>query len=361
MSVEFDAAGTEIQDMPESAGLDLRDALAAAIEQHGGDDDLPRDEKGRFAPRQTQAQSDSQPEKSGDAEPPAQETAPEVRAEGETEAPKSDEPTIRAPQSWPEAEKRLFAELPPAVQKVILDRESQREAEFTRKSQEFASRLKLAEDLEVVLGPRKEQLSMQGMTPAQAVERLFALSDFAARDPVNFIRQFSQARGIDLSQLVQPSSGADEEYVDPQIKTLQDKISQLEGLLRQRQELEQTSHQQAILQEIQSFATARDTSGQPLRPYYDLVEQDMVQFVAAIRAQHPSASHTEILDRAYRAAVAVNPRVQELIRAQEEQRRKKAEDAKRAAISPPSKPYGVPGSGKDASDLRAMLESAFEG
>jgi hypothetical protein len=63
---------------------------------------------------------------------------------------------------------------------------------------------------------RRDALSMQYGGVDRALEQLFALSDFAARDPNGFVRHFAQQRGVNLSQLMQPQAQGQQQEVSPQ-------------------------------------------------------------------------------------------------------------------------------------------------
>ena len=92
-----------------------------------------------------QAEGADVPEEEGDETLTEEAEIDEIEAADEIEADddesEDDEPDtvhVEPPISWSEAEKAEFAELPPAVQRTVARRESEREAAFTTRSQEIA-------------------------------------------------------------------------------------------------------------------------------------------------------------------------------------------------------------------------------
>jgi hypothetical protein len=59
----------------------------------------------------------------------------------------------------------------------------------------------------VLTQQRRDALAMQYGGVDKAMEQLFALSDFASRDPTNFVKQFAAQRGVNLAQLTQALQG----------------------------------------------------------------------------------------------------------------------------------------------------------
>ena len=80
---------------------------------------------------QAEAESEETLEQEAEA-PDAEGDEPEVEAQ-ELEP-------IDAPVSWPEADKEAFRGLPPALQELVAERESEREGNLTRVSQDFADK-----------------------------------------------------------------------------------------------------------------------------------------------------------------------------------------------------------------------------
>jgi hypothetical protein len=78
------------------------------------------------------------------AEP--EEAEPEAEEVTETEVEEPEIPAILPPSSWSEADRAQWATLPPEVQETVARRERERDAAFTKRSQEHAQKIREAEE-----------------------------------------------------------------------------------------------------------------------------------------------------------------------------------------------------------------------
>ena len=289
----------------------------------------------------------AEPEPSGDPAPvaePSQEgrardeqgrfvKTPEEQAAEAAQPPEGAAPAqverIAPPPNWKGAGKTKWDLLPRDIQQELA-------ADYKRISETEGRFTPLAQILE----PRRAALSAQYGSVENAVSQLFQLSDYAARNPQEFIQWFAQQRNIDLGSL---GSGRQEQPNDP----FQTKINQLEqtvsSLATQIQQSQSSVHER----EVQAFAS------DPNHPYFNDVANDMVAFVQSGKS----------LQEAYDMAVWANPntRQQLLTKQQQEEelkRRQKTEQARQAAASISGSP--VPGTGDEPSnDLRGELLKNF--
>lgn len=217
---------------------------------------------------------------------------------------------IDPPSSWSADAKEHFAKLPPDLQAIVAKRESEREGLLTQKSQEFAEKNKAYEPIEQIIAPRRQVWAMNGMTEAQALNQLFALSDFASRTPEQFVQWFAGQHGIDLSK----ASGSDGEqhYVDPAIAAMQQKLYAIEQHTRNL--------------ENQRFQAAIDSfKAEPGHEYFEDVREHMAALLERKKAKD--------MEDAYDQAVWANPETRgKLLAAKEaEAEAKRLADAKEAA------------------------------
>lgn len=250
-----------------------------------------------------------------------EEVETETSSDGE-EATNSEESkpqeAIAPPQSMSAKDREAFHALPPEQQRWISERVKQQEADYTKKSMEIADQRKAYERLDQILAPRKQQLAMAGMDESTAIGQLFALSDFADRDPGGFIRYLANQRGLDLNSLL---AGGQQQAVDPQFQALQRELESVKGVLHNQQ----SQAQQVQLQAIEK--TISDFSSNPEFPFYAELEADMVPVVQALRLQNPGASPHDLMAKAYKMAMAANGEVS----AKAEADRKAKEEADRVA------------------------------
>lgn len=239
----------------------------------------------------------------------------EAPDQGDDEGDGASEGTLTAPERWSAEDKEQFDALPREAQEVVLKRERDVEQHLTQKSQEIADEKRRYAALDEVIEPRKDAWAMNGMTPDQAVRQLFAISDFATRDPQGFVRWFAEQRGIDPQQL----AGGDEP-ADPQIKALSDEVNTLKQSQQQQQEAQAREQQATIARTIDEFAADKDA-----HPYFEELQSEIAGQIQTVKAQNPNASPKEQLEQAYQKAVWAN----ESTRAKELERQRKAEDAER--------------------------------
>jgi len=306
----------------------------------------------------------------GDEDEEEQELAEDGEDEGEDEDEDEDEDDgpdpIDPPPNWPQQEQAFFRELPPELQHAYLDRAKHMMADYTRKTQEIARVRQGYQELERVIAPHVQQWALNGMGPAQAMQQLIALSDYATKSPQEFIKYFANLRGVDLQALAIP---AQEEYIDPQVAALQ---QQLAGV---QQQLNYTSQAQAYAQQvaqqqqytqafeetngaIDNFASQVGPDGKPLYPYFNQLEEDMSALIETGRAQ--------TLHEAYETAKWANPYTRSKLLAQSRARdnrltRQRAEQARMAAssITGSSAMYGEQST--EGMSTRQLLEAASAG
>ena len=210
-----------------------------------------------------------------------------------------DSQTIVSPQSMSAKDREAFAALPPEQQKWISDRAKEQESAFTQKTMDLAEKSKGFEKLEQILGPRRQQLAMDGMDDSTAVGQLFALSDFANNDPLGFVKYLLNARQIPLTALNEPSG--QQQPVDPQLAAMQQKMQGFENFLTQQQMQARQQAELAINNDVQKFAKENE--------FYAELESEMIPVVAALRQNDPNLSNSAALTKAYKMAIGGNDSV----------------------------------------------------
>ena len=346
------------------------DVMAGDDEDYTPEIDAPDDED----EDETLEASDEDigPEDEEDPDGDEDEEEQELAEDGEDEDEEEDEDEddgpdpIDPPPNWPQQEQAFFRELPPELQHAYLDRAKHMMADYTRKTQEIARVRQGYQELERVIAPHVQQWALNGMGPAQAMQQLIALSDYATKSPQEFIKYFANLRGVDLQALAIP---AQEEYIDPQVAALQ---QQLAGV---QQQLNYTSQAQAYAQQvaqqqqytqafeetngaIDNFASQVGPDGKPLYPYFNQLEEDMSALIETGRAQ--------TLHEAYETAKWANPYTRSKLLAQSRARdnrltRQRAEQARMAAssITGSSAMYGEQST--EGMSTRQLLEAASAG
>lgn len=273
---------------------------------------------------------------------------------------------IDPPANWPQQEQEFFRKLPPALQHAYLARARHMTADYTRKTQELSQVRQHYAELDRTIGPHVQKWALNGMAPAQAVQQLIALSDFATQDPAQFIQYFANLRGVDLNSLTQQKEN---EYVDPQVMALRQQLAGVQAHLNQTAQAQQMAFQQqqemaqrqafAVTNSaIDNFASQIGPDRKPLYPYFNELEEDMAAEIETGRAK--------TIHEAYERAKWANPftRSKLLARSRQEQNAKargQTREARRAAssISGSSSAYGTPST--DSMSIRDLLHASYDG
>ncbi len=232
----------------------------------------PRDEAGKFSAK---APETVEPGK----DPSATTTDTPASPAPAGEAPK-------APVSWPQDKAEAWTKLDPAAR---------------------------------VLEPVKARLQAEGVTPAQAVQRLLSAQAHLERDPITALNWLARSYGVNLSQLTQQQQPGQEQtqqpLTDPRVETLQQRIDRLETEAQTRAKQEAETFEQTLKSDVDKFRAS------PEHPYFDDVKTDMAGLL--------SAGTAEDLKDAYEKAVWVNPTVRAKVL--DDQRKAEATKAAEAA------------------------------
>ncbi len=299
----------------------LDDALANALnasDQSDADSEDAQPEEGD-APDEAPDQDDEEgdPEDAGPDENAADDAEPEEAEDGEPEE------ALSAPDHWPADKREAFDGLPNEAKQVLLDQSKALEAQFTRKNQEVSEQVRFAGDVRELAAPYEQQLQVQGMTTLDGIRQLVGLNDYYQRDPAGYIKYVAQAAGVDLQTLAQNPADAEDEFADPQMAALNQKVHSLQQNIVQQQQVAQTATTQQAQQAINQFASETDPQGQLLRPHFDKVKPRM----GALMQSGAATS----LEEAYDQAVWSDPTIREQITAAEQQKAAQAAKAQQQA------------------------------
>jgi hypothetical protein len=241
---------------------------------------------------------------------------------------------------------QVFASLPAETQAHL----ARTMEDVQRSQQRFAA----LEPVEQLIAPRIDAWALNGMQPAQALQQLLALSDFAGRDAAGFIKYIAQNNGVDLEQLVLDMEPGEPE--DPRLVALNKEVSDLKASLQGQQQRDQQIAHNARVDQIITFASEKDQQGNLLRPYFDDLGEAVLPYISMVMEQQPGLSPTQVLqeayDRACWATPAVRTKMQQAADAagEAERIRKEAERAERARNAGVSVRSGTPSSAASSPD-----------
>ena len=221
-------------------------------------------------------------------------------------------PVSKAPDHWSAGAKAHWDKLSPVVRAEAL-----KQVDFVNKMQSrHAMERKKYEAIDQVLEPQRNMLRAEYGDETKGIQQLFALSDFARKDPAGFLKYFAQQRGIDLRGLV--SNAPAQQQVDPTIMQLRQQIEALNQQVTGFTQQQQNTVHETVEVAYNEFAS------NPEYKYFEQVRPKMADLLDANLAKD--------LKSAYEIAVKIDPVVSELIESEklakvQEERQKKAIEA----------------------------------
>jgi hypothetical protein len=279
---------TDTQTKPQK-GTSLRDQLSNAF-------------KGEQPAATEQPASDR-----GDGRTATGQFAPKTPAEQQAADQQGQQPAaVQAPQG---IDPQVFNSLPPEVQQQV--------ASTVARVEQQAAQYQRYDQLETVIGPRRQAWAINGVSEAQAVNQLLALSDFAGQSPPDFIAWFAGQHGVDLTALAQQGQASDQ-YIDPVVQELREQVNQLTGQLTHITTGQQQAQHNSLVEVTAQFAAETGTDGNALRPHFAELGTGILPYINQVKAEMPHASPREILTEAYDRACWATPSVRAKVLASQE-------------------------------------------
>lgn len=267
-----------------------------------------RDDKGRFAAKQTQ-----EPQQDAPKDEPNE--APEASAQ-------EDQPKRNPFASWKKEAKSVLSALPPETQKYIIDRESQ----FHKGIQQYKDDAVQGRSFKAVVAPHAEYLQQLNVTPEQAFNGLIE-AEKKLRNPETRTQAFLRLAhdyGVDINSLTQTP-------FDPYKYQLEQQLSQQQAMLNQLSQSRQMAEEAQLGQTIEQFAQQHE--------YFDEVRETMADLLDKGLASD--------LNDAYAKAVRLNDdvfgRLQQstMQNTQVQRANEAAKAAKASAVSVKGSPTGI--------------------
>jgi len=270
----------------------------------------------------------------------------EVTEELQAEAEPDPEPAYEPPSMWSKEYKDVFNEWGQLergreYQKAMLDLYGQTQGYVTQREQEAARYRQQVEQWNSVFEPFQQQMNLRGVEPATFTRQLLSYYQQLNQNPAAVIQQLAQNYNLDLANL-----GADAPYRSPTELAQEQRLAQLERTLQQNLQQARQGEFQRLHQQIDTFASETDASGNPLRPYFEQVKDTMTKLIRGGTASG--------LNDAYDMACKLSPELM----AQAEAQRAAAESARKAADAKKAKTASIRATGKHtgAASKRSLKE-----
>lgn len=291
-----------------------------------------RDEKGRFAPKESAAPAPNDAASAAQAQP----------------APVAAEP-LKPPSSWKKDYWEHFGKLDPNVAKYIHEREQQ----FANGVMTYRQEAEKAKELWGAIAPFQPILQQHGIQPGQWISQLgrahMQLVRGSPEQKLAMFQKLAQDYGVSLESVQTGQVGPVEQYLSP----LQEQVRQLQGQFQTWQQAQAQAEQATVMQQIEEFRANA--------PHFDAVRQTMGQLLDAGLADDLQSAY----DKAIRMNDELFAEAQQAKQAEAERQRQEAEAARvgkaraNAVSVKGSTPVGTT-TAKGNQGLRSMLEEQVD-
>lgn len=253
---------------------------------------------------------DAMPDKGADGRfvsntPKVAPTAAAPAAVSDQPTPKEGEtvkPSIPAPNSWSDADKAWFAELPPERQAYIAKREGEAHQQITRQGEE----LKRFDPIIRALEPHRARMQHVGVAEPEFISRLLN-AEAALQNPQSRGQAFkwlADQYGFDLATLTgqTPAGGQAAQPTDPALAAINSKIAGLERWANGLAEAEQRqARERNVASERDAQAKADAYLNDPKYPHAKDLEGDIASLILASRQLGQTLTFEDAYKRATRA------------------------------------------------------------
>ncbi len=314
-----------------------------------------RDEKGRFAPKETGGDRVLSTEEGTGATAEPKASAP----------PDPAKPDPLSGMGMTKGDAEMFRSLPEAAQKFLTRRYREMEAGL-----QDVLPLREFQPIAEMFKPYEAQLKMQGETAASIIRKWAGAEQALQSNPQATLVRLCHMYGVDPASLAgqrqQVAQGASSQgdpqaswlAADPAYQQLQAEVQRLNGVL-------QHGHQQSAMTQIQAFADKTGADGKLIHPYFEKVVDTMIGLADTERR----AGRAPDLEALYDRACWTSPEIREELLAAQRDRaaaetlakaREKAAASAKAGVSVGA---GAPLPGADRpaphSDLGKTVEEAW--
>jgi hypothetical protein len=259
------------------------------------------------------------------------------------------------PARWTADKKAQFATWPREVQEAVLARNSELEADYTRKTQDAAELRRTAEPYLHAIKPFEAYLNelspIIGQAPNTMIASLLA-AEYQLRtgDPLEkakALRDIAASYGIDLAAL---NHGELPAAPDPHYQQLRQSFGTLEQRVALAEQMIEAERQRQTAQVVEAFANARDAFGRPRFPHFPRVRGVMNQLLR----DEPGLT----LEQAYQKAIEpLQQAIAEELRVRQETAERQRQEAveKARKVAPVRSSGSAPNGSAKSKDLDALL------
>lgn len=339
LRADIQAAMAQVAEADLEAFGDEAPAVDPKIEAAPASAGPERDESGRFKPKQV-------------SEPTAETTTAEAL------------PPILLPKSWDADKAERFNSLPRDLQEYLVARETERDKFVNQKSINEGRLRKFVEPIHKEIEPYAEMIERAGMPVHEAIGNFFRAQERLDANPREALAEMAAHYGLQVQFADAPQQ---QQAVRPQIDPgLQRELREIKQWKQQWEQSQAEAEVSSLRSEVSAFANEKDAQGQPLRPHFEAVWSDMLPFLDALMKANPEMSNRDILQKAYKHALADNDAIAQAEAAKAEAQKiadakAKTANAKRAGSSIGATAPGGKTQGPVLDDLRSTIRAAMRG
>lgn len=245
------------------------------------------------------------------------------------QAPQTAPEVIEYPKTWKKDYAEKWNNLPPEYQKYIKEREdlfSQNSSKWGNEKNYYSKTVK---ELDLALSDYADQIKSGETTHTELINTWSQADRMIRENPALAIMNLAKAHNVDLAQLAQ-------------VHPVQYENLALQGQLARRQwedeavnRARQFEAQQQSMDLIERYASEVGSDGQPLRPYFSYIGDQIVENIHKFRQYNPSLPAEDLLDMAYNEAVKTHGLIKQLEEAKqlkaEQEAYQRADRARRAS------------------------------
>lgn len=244
--------------------------------------------------------------------------------------------SVEPPIYWSPDMKQVFPKLERPVQEYIAQRERELETKYRQEAGKAAQIDKYHRPFKEVIDSHADYLKSVGVDPAEYFSQLIQGDLYIRNNPREAMLKIARATNIDPSELGELEA----EVSSPAYSTMISRLDRIEQMFSkqaqapiksQADELEPYKVQ--IQKEIEGWAQEKDATGNPVRPFFNDLQQDIYSLIGFVSAKNPDATPLEIIDRAYKIALNDRPELVSMSKEREQlDRQRKITEAKEKAL-----------------------------
>ncbi len=214
--------------------------------------------------------------------------------------PPAEEP-LAPPSTWSADAKAEFAKVPRSMQQYLLDRDREATTDYTRKTQELSQMRRTYADIDAAFRPYVDEMARNGVTPGILVSRFLGWDKLLKENFFQGVSELAATHGYTPQQLVAALSQQQSPVqLDPATQAIQSELAENRAFREHYQRQQALAQEQQMTTAVEAFATAKDASGNPLRPHFTALHQLIGPLACQYSEAYPSASFEQCLDAAYR-------------------------------------------------------------